>query len=132
MEGVASEAASLAGHLGLAKLIAVYDDNQITIEGDTDITFTEDVEARFKAYRWHVQRVEDGNDLTAIQNALAAAKKETEKPSLIILRTHIAYGSPNKQDSCAAHGAPLGEEEVRLTKECLGCPIDEVFDFRRT
>jgi transketolase len=127
MEGVASEAASLAGHLGLAKLVAFYDDNRITIEGGTDITFTEDVESRFKAYHWHVQRVEDGNDLTAIQNALQAAKAEIDKPSLIILRTHIAYGSPNKQDSCEAHGAPLGEEEVRLTKECLGCPIDEVF-----
>ncbi|MGD8762385.1 MAG: transketolase, partial [Desulfobacteraceae bacterium] len=127
MEGVASEAASLAGHLGLAKLIAVYDDNCITIEGGTDITFTEDVEARFNAYHWHVQRVEDGNDLTAIQNALEAAKAETEKPSLIILRTHIAYGSPNKQDSCEAHGAPLGEEEVRLTKDFLGWPVDEVF-----
>ena len=127
MEGVASEAASLAGHLGLGKLIAIYDDNKITIEGDTEITFTEDVEARFRAYDWHLQRVEDGNDLVAIQNAIEAAKAETAKPSLILLRTHIAYGSPNKQDSCEAHGAPLGEEEVRLTKECLGCPIDEVF-----
>jgi transketolase len=127
MEGVACEAASLAGHLGLAKLIAVYDDNKITIEGGTDITFTEDVAQRFEAYNWHVLKVGDGNDLTAIQNALDSAKAESEKPSLILLQTHIAYGSPNKQDSCSAHGAPLGEEEVRLTKECLGCPADEVF-----
>ena len=127
MEGVASEAASMAGHLGLGKLIAIYDDNKITIEGGTDIAFTEDVEARFKAYKWHVQRVDDGNDLEAIQSAIEAAGAEAAKPSLILLRTHIAYGSPNKQDSCKAHGAPLGEEEVRLTKECLGCPIDEVF-----
>jgi transketolase len=127
MEGVASEAASLAGHLGLAKLICIYDDNKVTIEGSTDIAFTEDVALRFKAYNWHVQRVEDGNDLGAIQTAIETAKEHNAKPSLIILRTHIAYGSPNKQDSCEAHGAPLGDEEVRLTKECLGCPIDEVF-----
>jgi transketolase len=127
MEGLASEAASLAGHLGLGKLVAIYDDNKITIEGGTDIAFTEDVETRFKAYNWHVQRIDDGNDLEAIQRAIEAAKAESAKPSLILLRTHIAYGSPNKQDSCAAHGAPLGEEEVRLTKDCLGCPIDEVF-----
>ena len=127
MEGLASEAASLAGHLGLGKLVVIYDDNKITIEGGTDLAFTEDVETRFKAYNWHVQRIDDGNDLEAIQNAIEAAKAESANPSLILLRTHIAYGSPNKQDSCAAHGAPLGEEEVRLTKESLGCPIDEVF-----
>jgi transketolase len=127
MEGVASEAASLAGHLGLGKLIAIYDDNQITIEGGTEIAFTEDVATRFKGYEWHVLKVADGNDLDAIQDALEAAKAETNKPSLILLCTQIAYGSPNKQGSCAAHGAPLGEEETRLTKECLGCPVDEVF-----
>lgn len=127
MEGVACEAASLAGHLGLGKLIVIYDDNKVTIEGGTDIAFTEDVALRFEAYNWHVQKVDDGNDLAAIQNALEGAKAETDKPSLIVLRTHIAYGSPNKQDSCEAHGAPLGKEEVRLTKECLGCPVDEVF-----
>ncbi|UCF93770.1 MAG: transketolase [Desulfobacterales bacterium] len=127
MEGVASEAASLAGHLALGKLIAIYDDNKITIEGDTDLTFTEDVAVRFKAYDWHVLRVEEGNNLADIQKALQAAKTEALRPSLIVLRTHIAYGSPHKQDTCAAHGAPLGEEEVRLTKECLGCPVDEVF-----
>ena len=127
MEGVASEAASMAGHLGLGKLIAIYDDNQITIEGGTEIAFTEDVAARFKGYDWHVLMVADGNDLGAIQAAIEAARAESSKPSLIILRTQIAYGSPNKQGSCEAHGAPLGEEEVRLTKECLGCPVDEVF-----
>jgi transketolase len=127
MEGVASEAASMAGHLGLGKLIAIYDDNQITIEGGTEIAFTEDVATRFKGYDWHVLKVEDGNDLAAIQEALEAAQAESSKPSLIILRTQIAYGSPNKQGTCAAHGAPLGEEETRLTKECLGCPVDEVF-----
>jgi transketolase len=127
MEGVDSEAASMAGHLGLGKLIVIYDDNKITIEGDTDLTFTEDVGIRFKGYNWHVLSVEDGNDLAAIQKAIEAAKAESDKPSLILLRTHIAYGSPNKQGSCEAHGAPLGEEEVRLTKECLGCPVDEVF-----
>lgn len=127
MEGVASEAASLAGHLALGKLVAIYDDNKITIEGETGITFTEDVETRFKAYNWHVQRLDDGNDLEAVLSAIETARAEAAKPSLILLRTHIAYGSPNKQDSCEAHGAPLGKNEVRLTKECLGCPIDEVF-----
>ena len=127
MEGVACEAASLAGHLGLARLIAIYDDNKVTIEGGTEITFTEDVAKRFEAYNWHVQHVENGNDLDAIHGALTDAAAESDKPSLIILRTDIAYGSPNKQGSCEAHGAPLGEEEVRLTKECLGCPIDEIF-----
>jgi transketolase len=127
MEGVASEAASLAGHLGLGKLICIYDDNKISIEGGTDLAFTENVAARFKAYRWHVLRVNDGNDLSAVQKALKEAKAETEKPSLIVMRTHIAYGSPNKQDSAAAHGAPLGEDEVRLTKENLGWPAEEKF-----
>ncbi len=127
MEGVASEAASLAGHLGLGKLICIYDDNKISIEGGTDLAFTENVAARFKAYRWHVLRVTDGNDLPAIQKALKEAKAETGKPSLIVMRTHIAYGSPNKQDTAAAHGAPLGEDEIRLTKENLGWPAEEKF-----
>ena len=127
MEGVASEAASLAGHLGLGKLICIYDDNKISIEGGTELAFTEDVAARFKAYRWHVLRVNDGNDLPAIQKALQEAKAETEKPSLIVMRTHIAYGSPNKQDTAGAHGAPLGEDEIRLTKENLGWPATEKF-----
>ena len=127
MEGVASEAASLAGHLGLGKLICIYDDNKISIEGGTELAFTENVAARFKAYRWHVLRVNDGNDLPAIQKALQEAKAETEKPSLIVMRTHIAYGSPNKQDTAGAHGAPLGEDEIRLTKENLGWPATEKF-----
>lgn len=127
MEGISSEAASLAGHLGLGKLICLYDDNQISIEGSTNITFTEDVGLRFKAYNWHVAVVEDGNDLNEIYKAIESAKAETERPTLIMLNTHIAYGSPNKQDSADAHGAPLGEEEVRLTKKNLGCPEEECF-----
>ncbi len=127
MEGVSAEAASLAGHLGLGKLICIYDDNKISIEGGTDLAFTENVAARFKAYRWHVLRINDGNDLPAIQQALEEAKAETGKPSLIVMRTHIAYGSPNKQDTAAAHGAPLGEDEIRLTKENLGWPAEEKF-----
>ena len=127
MEGIASEAASFAGHLGLGRLVCIYDDNKISIEGSTDITFTEDVARRFDAYNWHVQKVEDGNDLNAIYTAIKAAQAETGKPSLIMLRTHIAYGSPNKQDSHEAHGAPLGDEEIRLTKKNLGCPENECF-----
>lgn len=127
MEGISGEAASLAGHLGLGKLICLYDDNQISIEGGTYITFTEDVAMRFKAYNWQVLRVDDGNDIDAIEKALKQAQNEAERPSLIILRTHIAYGSPNKQGSADAHGAPLGAEEVCLTKKNLGCPEDEVF-----
>jgi len=127
MEGIVSEAASLAGHLGLSRLISIYDDNRISIEGETGITFTEDVSARFKGYGWQVIRVDDGNDADAIYNALVAAKAEHEKPSLIMLRTHIAFGSPNKQDSSDAHGAPLGDEEIRLTKKNLGWPEDQSF-----
>lgn len=120
MEGISAEAASLAGHLGLAKLICIYDDNKISIEGSTDIAFTEDVALRFKAYNWHVIKVDDGNNLDDIRKAIKEAKSETTKPSIIVLRTHIAFGSPNKQDSASAHGAPLGEEEIRLTKRNLG------------
>jgi transketolase len=127
MEGLSAEAASLAGHLGLGKLICIYDDNKISIEGSTAITFTEDVAQRFAAYKWHVVHVEDGNDLDAIHKALQAARDEDRRPSLIVLPTHIAYGSPNKQDTADAHGAPLGEEEVRLTKQCLGYNPDDVF-----
>ncbi|MBC7261542.1 MAG: transketolase, partial [Chloroflexi bacterium] len=126
MEGVASEAASLAGHLRLGKLIYLYDDNKITIEGSIDLAFTENVAARFEAYGWHVQRV-DGHDLHAVEAALRAAQAEERRPSLIIARTHIAYGSPNKQDSAEAHGAPLGEEEVKLTKQALGWSTLEPF-----
>jgi transketolase len=127
MEGVSHEAASLAGHLGLGKLIYLYDDNRISIEGSTDLTFTEDRAARFEAYRWHVQTVEDGNNLEAIENAITSARNETDRPSLIAVRTHIGYGSPNKQDAAVAHGEPLGPEELRLTKENLGWPIDPPF-----
>ncbi len=126
MEGVSHEAASLAGHLGLGKLIYLYDDNEISIAGSTDITFTEGVPARFRAYGWHVQEV-DGYDLDGIQAAIRAAQEETERPSLIVCHTHIGHGSPNKQDTAAAHGSPLGEEEVALTKEALGWPADAHF-----
>jgi len=129
MEGISSEAASLAGHLGLGKLICIYDDNDISIEGSTEITFTEDVALRFKAYHWHILNVDDGNDIDAIYNAIQAAKAQTGRPSLIVLRTQIAYGSPNKQDTADAHGAPLGEEEVRLTKKSLGLSEDALFNI---
>lgn len=127
MEGVSAEAASLAGHLGLGRLICIYDDNDISIEGSTDIAFTEDVAQRFSAYNWHVLTVSDGNDLGAIEAALQAARAETERPSMIVLRTQIAYGSPNKQGSADAHGAPLGVEEVCLAKDFLGCDKDQHF-----
>ncbi|MFH1242102.1 MAG: transketolase, partial [Pseudomonadota bacterium] len=127
MEGVSHEAASLAGHLGLGKLIYLYDDNRISIEGGTEITFTEDRIARFVAYGWHVQKVEDGNNLDDVGEAIAKAQKETDRPSLIAVRTHIGYGSPNKQDKAVAHGEPLGPEEIRLTKENLGWPLDPPF-----
>jgi transketolase len=127
MEGVASEAASLAGHLGLGKLICIYDDNKISIEGSTNIAFTENVGARFEAYNWQVLRVADGNDVPAIAAAITTARANTNQPSLIQVRTHIAYGSPNKQDTADAHGAPLGVEEVCLTKKNLGCPENESF-----
>jgi transketolase len=121
MEGLSSEAASLAGHLKLGKIIYLYSDNKITIEGTTDIAFTEDVAMRFYAYGWHVQRV-DGEDLKGIEKAIAAAKKEKSKPSIILVRTHIGFGSPHKQDTPDVHGSPLGEEELKLTKQNLGWP----------
>jgi transketolase len=127
MEGISSEAASLAGHLGLGKLIVIYDDNKVSIEGPTDLTFTEDVAMRFSAYHWGIYRVDDGNNLDAIRKVLSEAKADESKPSLILLRTHIAYGSPNKQDSSEAHGAPLGAEEVALTKKRLGWNENEPF-----
>lgn len=127
MEGISSEAASLAGHLGLARLICIYDDNEISIEGRTKITFTEDVALRFKAYNWHIINIDDGNDADAVFQALQAAKAEIHRPSLILLSTHIAFGSPNKQDTADAHGAPLGEEEVRLAKKNLGIPENKTF-----
>jgi transketolase len=127
MEGVTHEAASLAGHLKLGKLIFLYDDNHISIEGSTDIAFTENRVARFEAYGWHVQEVADGNDLDAIEKAIAAAQKETAKPSFIAVRTHIGYGSPNKQDTASAHGEPLSPDEIKLTKENLGWPVEPSF-----
>ena len=127
MEGISHEAASLAGHLGLGKLICLYDDNHISIEGSTDIAFTESRTARFEAYGWHVQKVDDGNDLEAIETAITEAQKETGRPSFIAVRTHIGYGSPNKQDKAVAHGEPLGTEEIRLTKENLGWPLEPPF-----
>jgi len=127
MEGVASEACSLAGHLGLGKLIVLYDDNHISIDGSTDLAFTEDRMGRFNAYGWHTQEVPDGNDTAAIAKALEEARGEEDRPSIIAVRTYIGYGSPNKQDSSDAHGSPLGEDEVRLTKENLGWPSDQTF-----
>ena len=127
MEGVASEAASLAGHLRLGKLTFIYDDNRITIDGSTSLSFSEDVGLRFEAYGWRVLRVSDGNDLEAIDAALTAAKVETERPTLIILRTVIADPAPTKRNTAEAHGAPLGAEEVRKTKVLLGWPADQAF-----
>jgi len=127
MEGVSSEAASLAGHLKLGKLIYLYDDNHITLSASTHITFTEDRARRFAAYGWHTQTVENGNDLEAIDRALQAAQAERERPSLILVRTHLGYGSPHKQDTFEAHGSPLGEKEVKATKEALGWPLDPPF-----
>ncbi len=126
MEGVTSEAASLAGHLGLGKLIVFYDDNQITIEGKTDLAFSEDVAARFEAYGWQVLKT-DAHDRSRVERMIEDAQRETEKPTIIICKGHIAYGSPNKQDTHGAHGAPLGAEELRLTKEKLGLPADKEF-----
>jgi transketolase len=141
MEGISSEAASLAGHLKLGKLIVLYDDNDISIEGKTDITFTEDVGMRFRAYGWHVQHV-DGFDRPAIAQAIREAQQRADAPSIIICKTILAYGSPNLQNNPEAHGAPLGKEEVILTKQNLGWPADKEFyvpeevyalfaDFRR-
>jgi transketolase len=126
MEGISHEAASLAGHFGLGKLIWLYDANGISIDGSTALTFTEDVGMRVAAYGWHVQTV-DGHDKAAVLAALDAARSETERPSLIIARTHIGYGSPHKQDTNKAHGEPLGEDEVRATKENLGWDPDAKF-----
>jgi transketolase len=127
MEGVSAEAASLAGHLGLGKLVVLYDDNRITIEGSTELAFTEDVLARFAAYGWHVQRVDEGNDVEAIAAAVDTARACEDRPSLIAVRTHIGYGSPHKQDKASAHGEPLGADEVRLAKEALGWPVEPLF-----
>jgi transketolase len=127
MEGIGSEAASLAGHLGLDDLCWIYDNNHITIEGKTQITFTEDVAARFAAYHWNVLHVGDANDLKSIGDALAAFRQSKGKPTLIILDSHIGYGSPHKVDTAAAHGEPLGDDEVKLTKRAYGWPEDAKF-----
>jgi transketolase len=127
MEGVASEAASLAGHLELGNIIYIYDDNHISIEGDTDITFNEDVAKRFESYGWHVQVVNDANDVHALSNAINNAKVEVSKPSLIKVRSHIAYGSPNKVDTAGAHGSPLGADEIKLVKQFFGFDPEQSF-----
>jgi transketolase len=126
-EGISSEASSLAGHFGLGRLIAFYDDNHISIEGDTALAFSEDVGARYEAYGWHVQRLGEDLAVERLEQAARAAMAVTDRPSLIICRTHIAFGSPNKQDTAGAHGSPLGEEEVRLTKEAYGWPTEPAF-----
>ena len=126
MEGVSQEAASLAGHLGLGKLIVLYDDNRITIDGKTDLAFTEDVMARFAAYGWHTQKV-DGHDPLAVKAAIEAAKAAEAMPSIIACRTHIGYGSPNKQDTSGVHGSALGDAEIVLTKQALGWPTEPLF-----
>ena len=126
-EGVSSEAGSLAGHLGLGRLIAFYDDNHISIEGDTSLALSEDTGKRYEAYGWHVQNIGEDISVEAIEAAIKAAQEVTDKPSLIIARTHIAFGSPNKVDTEGAHGAPLGDDEIKLTKEAYGFPSLEPF-----
>lgn len=127
MEGISHEVCSLAGHLKLGRLIGIYDDNHITIEGDTNLAFSEDTARRFESYGWHVQRVADGNDLAALDQAITGAKKMPDRPSLIIVRTHIGYGAPTKQDTAEAHGAALGVEEIKGAKQNLGWPSQEPF-----
>jgi transketolase len=127
MEGVSSETASLAGHLGLGKLIVLYDSNSVTLSASTAVTFTEDITHRFRSFGWHTGLVADGNDLNAISRAIRAARREQDRPSLITVRTHLGYGSPHKQDTWEAHGNPLGVEEVRLTKQALGWPLEPAF-----
>jgi len=127
MEGVASESASLAGHLRLGKLICLYDNNHVTLSAATDLTFTEDVKKRFAAYGWHTQSIADGNDLKTIERAIKRAHQVKDRPSLILVQTHLGFGSPNKQDTYEAHGSPLGEAEVILTKQNLGWPLEPSF-----
>jgi transketolase len=127
MEGVASEACSLAGHLGLGKLIVLYDDNRISLAGSTAIAFSEDVASRFRSYGWHVERVDDGNDLDAIEAALGAARRVTDRPSLALVRTEIGYGAPRKGGTFEAHGSPLGPDEVKAAKQNLGWPLEPDF-----
>ncbi len=127
MEGVSAESASLAGHLKLGRLVYLYDDNRISLDGPTDLSFSEDVLERFSAYGWHTLRVEDGNDLEEVDRALGAARAETGRPSLIAVKTHIGFGSPNRHDSSESHGKPLGPEEVALTKRAYGWPESPAF-----
>ncbi|HLK10378.1 MAG TPA: transketolase [Candidatus Binatia bacterium] len=127
MEGVSAEACSLAGHLRLGKLIVLYDDNHVSLSGTTSLTFTEDVGRRFEAYGWRVTRVDDGNDLAALEEALRAAQAGRDRPSLVIVRTHLGYGAPHKQDTFEAHGSPLGPEELRAAKARLGWPLEPSF-----
>jgi transketolase len=127
MEGITQEAASLAGHLRLGKLVYLYDNNHISLAGATALVFTEDVQKRFDGYGWHTQAVEDGNDTEAVARAIGEAQAETRRPSLILVRTHIGYGSPKKQDTFGSHGSPLGEEELAATKKALGWPTTEKF-----
>ena len=127
MEGVTQEAASLAGHLHLGKLIYLYDQNHISLAGATDLTFTEDVAARFAAYGWHTRAVPDGNDIADVASAIEEAQAEDMRPSLILVHTHIGYGSPKKQDTFGAHGSPLGEEELQAAKKALGWPTLDKF-----
>src|ERR1019366_3405360 len=126
-EGISSEVGSEAGHLRLGKLIVLYANNHITIEGSTELAFTENRMARFAAFGWHVQRVEQSNDVDAVSRALINAREEKGRPSLSAVRTHIGFGSPHKQDTTAAHGEALGVEEVRLTKEGMGWPVEPAF-----
>ena len=126
MEGISSEAASLAGHLQLGRLIYLYDDNRISIDGSTDIAFTEDRAARFEAYGWHVQHVADGNDVEAVDQAVVKAKQDP-RPSIIVARTHIGYGLPTRQDTPKAHGEPPGDEELNGAKSNLGWPLEPRF-----
>ena len=127
MEGVSSEAASLAGHLALDNLCWIYDNNHITIEGSTQITFTEDVATRFHSYRWNVLHLNDANDIEQIDHAMQMFRKTKGRPTLIILDSHIGYGSPNRHDTAAAHGEPLGTDEVRFTKRAYDWPEDSQF-----
>src|SRR5262249_29749801 len=127
MEGISGEAASLAGHLELSNLCWIYDSNRITIEGSTSLAFSEDVATRFLAYGWNVTRVGDANDLDSLSPAFEISRSETGRPTLIIVDSHIGWGSPHKQDTAAAHGEPLGEDEIRATKRAYGWPEDETF-----
>jgi transketolase len=127
MEGVSAEAASLAGHLRLGKLVVLYDDNRISLSGTTDLTFSEDVRARFASYGWRVDHVADGNDLDALTRAIGSARETSDRPSLIAVRTHIGFGAPHKQDTYHAHGSPLGPDELRAAKEHLGWPVEPAF-----